>query len=775
MYLLMLMLASLLLCPAAAGAQGPAAAPQTPGVAPAPPTAAAPAPAALLGMFRKATQWRLEQISPNHLRLTGQVEIEGDAVTFFADTVDLYTDQNRLVASGNVVFSNAAGRISAEKVDFNTQTNTGTFDQASGVMSVGTAASTNLAAFGGQDPDVYFYGEQLEKLGDTKYRITRGGFTTCVQPTPRWEVTSGSIVLNLDEYAVARHTLLRVKGVPVFYLPLLYYPIQKDDRATGFLLPTYGTSTVRGQAISNAFFWAINRSQDATLVHDWFTRAGQGAGAEYRYVASQASEGSFKFYRFNQHATTYNQSGLTTTLPARKSFELSGVATQTLGRATRGRVRLSYFSDLVTQQLYHQNLYQATNRSRVIEAGLNNTAGPVSTSVLYQRNETFNDTRSSVVYGGTPRVTTSLAPQRLFDLPFYGSVTGEYAYLPYRYLTDGVATLDNSLGRLDIVPTLRAPLSRLSFLTINSSASFRRTSYSRSFDTRGALDPQGFTRQYLQVRSDVIGPVFARIWDLPDSGFAERLKHVIEPAFSVDYTTSIDNYRRAPVLSDLSDFVVGGASRFTYGLSNRLFYRGRTVEGLRGQTREFVTVGVQQTYYSNAESSQYDTAYASAFRGQRLSDLSPVALTVRVSPSTAFDSSTRTEYDIANGGLRVLTTSGNVNGTAGSAGLSYSRRHLVKGTKPDNYLSGSTSARLREGRVTGSYSLSWDIARAYVVSQSVNLSYFAQCCGFQVEFQRYNYPVSSGFPIPSDRRFNMSFVLAGLGTFSNFFGAFGAR
>ena len=29
------------------------------------------------------------------------------------------------------------------------------------------------------------------------------------------------------------------------------------------------------------------------------------------------------------------------------------------------------------------------------------------------------------------------------------------------------------------------------------------------------------------------------------------------------------------------------------------------------------------------------------------------------------------------------------------------------------------------------------------------------------------------FPIPSDRRFNVSFVLAGVGTFSNFLGAFG--
>jgi hypothetical protein len=51
----------------------------------------------------------------------------------------------------------------------------------------------------------------------------------------------------------------------------------------------------------------------------------------------------------------------------------------------------------------------------------------------------------------------------------------------------------------------------------------------------------------------------------------------------------------------------------------------------------------------------------------------------------------------------------------------------------------------------------------------------AQCCGLQVDFQKFNYPSAAGFPIPSDRRINVSFVLAGLGTFSNFFGAFGGN
>ena len=98
-------------------------------------------------------------------------------------------------------------------------------------------------------------------------------------------------MINLDDYAIARNTVLQVKGVPVMYLPIIYYPIQDDERATGFLLPTYGTSTLRGQAISNAFFWAIGRSQDATFFHDWFTKAGQGVGAEYRYVSGAQSFG----------------------------------------------------------------------------------------------------------------------------------------------------------------------------------------------------------------------------------------------------------------------------------------------------------------------------------------------------------------------------------------------------------------------------------------------------------------------------------------------------
>jgi hypothetical protein len=76
--------------------------------------------------------------------------------------------------------------------------------------------------------------------------------------------------------------------------------------------------------------------------------------------------------------------------------------------------------------------------------------------------------------------------------------------------------------------------------------------------------------------------------------------------------------------------------------------------------------------------------------------------------------------------------------------------------------------------VAATYAINWDISHGFIASQSGMLTYMAQCCGVQMDFQNNNFG-SSAIPVSSNRRFNISFVLAGLGTFSNFFGAFGPR
>ena len=721
-------------------------------------------------LLEQQTSWKFE-CSGNHCILNGDVELPlpGGQGKFFADQIELFGDKDLLVASGNVVFANTEGRLAAERAEFDLKKKTGTFYTASGTMPLGTAADPQQ--FGNQAADVYFWGEVIERLGDQKYKVTHGGFTTCVQPTPRWELFTGSVVLNLNDYAVAKNTVLRVKGVPVIYMPWVYYPIQDDDRATGFLLPTYGTSTLRGQAISNAFFWAMGRSQDATFFHDWFTRAGQGFGTEYRYVAAAQSFGNIKVYRIDQNEHEYTDNGVTSMLPATKSLELSGNMNHLVSRNIRARARLEYFSDVTTQQLYYQDLYKATRNNRLIEGGLTAAFGPTSTSLLYQRSEYFNDAESSTLYGSTPRVTTTVAPQRIFGSPVYASLNTEYSYLPSRSISDGVVTSDNSHGRFDMTPTLRAPLSRLTFLSVNTSVNYRATYYSRSAGPTGGTVSDPYFRQYSSMHTDIVGPVFTRIWDRPTSVFAERLKHVIEPAFSVDMTSRIADFAKTPVVSDVSEFVVGSAAQLTYGLTNRFFAKGKTVGDRRGQTREFITVGIQQTAYTNPQSAQYDSAYQSAFGYPFPRDRSPVALTGRVSPTSLLDGNLRAEYDTYGLGLQLLSAGGGINSRRASFNANYSWRDL----NDSNFMSASTTMRWLDGRANGTYSLSWDIGRSYVVSQSIVGSYLAQCCGLQLEFQKFNYPESSGIPIASDTRFNFGFVLAGLGTFSNFFGAFGGQ
>jgi lipopolysaccharide assembly outer membrane protein LptD (OstA) len=709
-------------------------------------------------------------------RLTDRVDLPIPRHTgfrIFADLVEIDLKTERMVATGNVAFTSPDGRITARQVEFNIKDGTAKFVDAGGTLTIPDADRT---VFGNQDPDVYFWGEIIEKRGPKQYVIERGFFTTCVQPTPRWAMGSTRMTINLDEHVLAHHTVLRVKGVPLMYVPVMYYPLHDEGRSTGFLMPNFGTSTFRGTALSNGFFWAIGRSQDATFFHDWYTRTGQGAGAEYRYLSGVGSSGTFRVYRLNQRATVFDadEDTAATTLPALTSYQVDAAINQSLGRRLRAQANVEYFSDVSTQQLYHQDTYQRSMSRRMISGGLTGVYGPATLGGYYSRSEQFTDARSSTVYGTTPRATANIAPSRLFGSPVYASLSSEYVFQPNRRLEDGVVIADESLARFDIAPTLRVPLSTLTYLSVTANAAYRSTYFSRSVDASGALIGEGVNRQYMSLQTNVIGPVVSKIWDTPDSTYSDRMKHVIEPTFNFEYITEMANQTRVPA-TDFSVVAVGGAAKLTYGLTNRLIARTRAADGGRGSTREFLTLGVQQTYYTDPETSRFDTQYVSYSGRPRPIDLSPIAVTARLSPAAMLDANARLEYDVTGNGLQILTAGGSFNTAASSSSLSFSRQRFTPDSETSSYLTASSSWRFAQGRTTAFYGLNWDIDAKYIYSQSLGGAYMAQCCGIRADFQVVNFLSSVSAPIPSDRRLNFAFVLAGLGTFSNFFGLFGGQ
>jgi LPS-assembly protein len=731
--------------------------------------------------FKMAKQWTLERIGEHHWRFTGDVEIEGDDTKLYADQMEFFTDTDLLVASGNVVFAQAGNRIVADRVEFSTRTRTGTFYNASGSASLAERADRSM--FGTQEPDAYFYGETLEKIGPRKYRITNGGFTTCVQPTPRWELTSSTVVLNLDDYAILRNSVFKVKGVPVFYLPVFYYPIQEDDRATGFLIPSYGASTFRGHTISNAFFWAINRSQDATLFHDWFSATGQGTGGEYRYVQGPGSEGSARAYLLNERAIASPAdpaSGAGEILqPGRRSYEIRGGATQVLGGGWRARGRVDYFSDVTVQQLYHTNIYDASRRQRSFGGNVARSWGPYSISGTFDRNETFFGETNSALHGAGPRIYFSRNERPLPGLPVYISAGTEYANL-LRSNRFGTTVQDSGLTRLDTTPTIRVPFTRWPFLTLNSSLRWRYTYWTESLDADRVQVGDGISRRYFDLQSQITGPALNRIWNTPNSRYAERFKHVVEPHLTIQRLSAIDVFDRIVQLES-ADWVVGNMTRLSYGMSNRLYAR-RLEGGPTSVAREILNIGISQSYYTDARAAQYDRQFRTSFTGTTPSNFSPVSLTARFSPTLSINGSFWAEYDTRHNAIRTMGANGTFSsGDRVQTTVGWSQRRFIADlpgfddpSRLDHYLTAATTVRSPGNRVGGTYIFNYNILHSTFLQQRLLGYYNAQCCGFAVEYQTYNLQgLGVHAPVPEDRRFNFSFTLAGIGTFSNFFGALG--
>jgi LPS-assembly protein len=729
-------------------------------------------------------QWTIDRLGKDHVKLIGQVEVNCGEETFFADEIEMFTDQNRMIATGNVVFTSGTSRIAAEKLDFNTQTKIGTFFNAAGSATLhdkadhparpGEPPAAERSMFGTQEPDVYFYGATVEKIGDKTYRVTRGGFTTCLQPTPRWELTSGTVTVKLEHYALLTNSLFRVKGVPVLYLPVFYYPVRKDDRATGFLIPTYGTSSIRGQTLSNAFFWAINRSQDATFMHDWYSKTGQGYGSEYRYIRGAGSDGTFRFYNLREHGATYTGTGgVETVTPERTSYEMRGAMSQRLGKSLRARARVDYFSSLEVQQTYFMNVYDASRRQRTYSASLSGTWREYNIVGTYDHSEYFYGSTSSSLRGGTPRLVVNRGERPLFGSPVYFSLNGEFNHMDVERKND-TTFIDQGLTRYDLQPRIRVPFTKLSFLSVNSTAAFRTTYWSERRDASGTQIPDGISRNYYELQSNITGPSFNRIWNLPGNGYAEKLKHSIEPVVNLQRISPIENFNEIVQLYSV-DLIIGRTTRVSYGVANRLFRKPRG-----GPSREVVSATIGQSYYTDARAAQYDQDYRTS-NGTSPSKFSPLSITVRGVPTDQITANFRADYDTRYSAFRTMAADATVRvGTWLQSVFGWSQRRYIPElsgfndlTRLDHYVNLFTNVRTRDNRFGGLHSFNYDVLHGSFLQQRVLAYYNAQCCGFAVEYQKWDLSRLGYSPIAQDHRLNFSFTLSGIGTFANPLGALG--
>jgi LPS-assembly protein len=179
--------------------------------------------------------------------LTGNVKVIYQNQYIEADQADINFKKKQAVFVGKVVIQTPAYQIGGRKVTLDYESN-------QGIIYVGYVQSNNIRV----------QGDIIEKINDREFYASNADYTACTNCPATWSFDGTQIKAELGGYAYIKNSFLKVGSVPILWLPYLVVPL-KSERQTGLLIPEIGYINKRKSVISEDFFWAISRSQDATF------------------------------------------------------------------------------------------------------------------------------------------------------------------------------------------------------------------------------------------------------------------------------------------------------------------------------------------------------------------------------------------------------------------------------------------------------------------------------------------------------------------------------
>src|SRR5256886_1960926 len=184
----------------------------------------------------------------------GNVDARIGTYRLQADKVTVYDATNKLIAEGNVVFDQGdQQRITGSHAEWNYRTKTGFFVNSTGY--------TNQTQDGTR---MYFTADRVEKISLDTIVAENVDITACDEEVPKWSFHAKRVKIKTGDRARIISPIFKVKRVPVMYLPYASLSVKHNDRASGFLAPTFGGSGAKGFRLSEGYFLTLGRSADFT-------------------------------------------------------------------------------------------------------------------------------------------------------------------------------------------------------------------------------------------------------------------------------------------------------------------------------------------------------------------------------------------------------------------------------------------------------------------------------------------------------------------------------
>ncbi|MFN7086615.1 MAG: LPS-assembly protein LptD, partial [Burkholderiales bacterium] len=126
--------------------------------------------------------------------------------------------------------------------------------------------------------------ERLLFEGPGLYRAQQAEYTTCGPGIDDWLIRAHDLHIDKErDVGVARDATIVFMGLPIFYAPYLSFSLHQE-RKSGFLTPSYGSSSKSGVEFMLPYYWNIAPNRDATLSPRLITKRGLQLNTEFRYL-----------------------------------------------------------------------------------------------------------------------------------------------------------------------------------------------------------------------------------------------------------------------------------------------------------------------------------------------------------------------------------------------------------------------------------------------------------------------------------------------------------
>jgi LPS-assembly protein len=361
-------------------------------------------------------------------------------------------------------------------------------------------------------------------------------YTSCRPGNQDWVIHASDLEMDkVSGQGTAKHTWLEFKGLPVFYSPMLSFPID-NRRKSGFLAPSFGSTKYSGFRVAAPYYWNIAPNYDATFTPRELSKRGPLFSTLFRHMNEQSqSKVGVEFMPYDTELKTTRylgsiQNSTTITPNIHSNLDLNYVSDQT------------YFAEL-GNALSFANINYLKSSADI--SYVNKDVNFMTSMVNYQSiNTTISD--AALPYRTLPRVNLNLNHEFKSVVPLVTNMENEYVYFQQSSLVNG--------QRMHTRPSISTPLNNASsFFTPKLSLDY--TQYALSNIT--SSNASNSISRTLPVFSADSGLFFERDVNIANGAFT----HTLEPRLFYLYIPTT-NQSNIPVFDSAQyDFQYGAMFR----------------------------------------------------------------------------------------------------------------------------------------------------------------------------------------------------------------------